>query len=320
MRMVRASVSLGGVLVLALACGPDAEPGVEGSTASSSGPGSGSSDVGPEGSSASGPSASSSSSDGADVSTSRPDDGGYEEDDGGTGCTFTCPPAPPPTPPPGGGGGGGFFECDLQAQDCPQGEKCMPWANDGGSEWNASRCSPVADDPGLPGDACIVEGSPWSGIDSCDVGGVCWQVDVETNQGVCHPLCQGMFTCPEPLACMLFDAAEVPLCVQGCDPLAPDCPAGEACTFLGLDLVCQPIPAEVATLGQPCESELACEPGTLCAFDPAVSCGNGPGMGCCSQPCDVNDPAACTGPEVCTPWFPLRPPPELAYLGVCVMP
>jgi hypothetical protein len=72
-----------------------------------------------------------------------------------------------------------------------------------------------------------------------------------------------------------------------------------------------------ATLGQPCGPMLACEPGTLCSYDPAVSCGNELGMGCCAVPCDVNDPMACTGMEVCVPWFPLRPPPELAHLGVC---
>src|SRR5262245_15971404 len=36
--------------------------------------------------------------------------------------------------------GGGSNECDVWAQDCPPGEKCMPWANDGGSSWNSLRC------------------------------------------------------------------------------------------------------------------------------------------------------------------------------------
>jgi hypothetical protein len=39
-------------------------------------------------------------------------------------------------------GGGPSIECDQWAQDCPPGEKCMPWANDGGSSWNATRCFP----------------------------------------------------------------------------------------------------------------------------------------------------------------------------------
>ena len=43
-------------------------------------------------------------------------------------------------------GGTGVFECDLWGQDCPDGEKCMPWASNGGT-WNATRCSPVVDSP-----------------------------------------------------------------------------------------------------------------------------------------------------------------------------
>ena len=50
--------------------------------------------------------------------------------------------------PPGEGfiempdGGGATNECNQWVQDCPEGEKCMPWANDGGSAWNATRCRP----------------------------------------------------------------------------------------------------------------------------------------------------------------------------------
>ena len=39
-------------------------------------------------------------------------------------------------------GGGTDIECDLWGQDCPDGEKCMPWANDGGSSWNATKAAP----------------------------------------------------------------------------------------------------------------------------------------------------------------------------------
>jgi hypothetical protein len=293
-----------GLLVLGLGCGPVVTMEDPGAAESSSGaPTDSSSGVAPVGSS---------SSDGADGSTSTTTDPtGYEDDGDGTGCTFTCPDPPPTTPPPGNGGWCGV--------ECPRGEKCMPWANDGGDAWNAWRCSPVFDDPGAPGEPCTVEGSGTSGIDDCDVDTICWQVDPMTNQGVCHAICEatgGMFTCAEPFECTLLDGG-VPLCVQTCDPLTPSCPAGQACAFMGADLVCQPVLGEAAALGEPCGPALACEPGTLCSFDPVISCGNAPGMGCCAQPCDVNDPVACTEPEICVPWFPLRPPPELAYLGVC---
>ena len=55
------------------------------------------------------------------------DDGKFDFDPPRPPCGFFCPPD----------GGDEFFECDLFAQDCPAGEKCMPWANDGTEVWNA---------------------------------------------------------------------------------------------------------------------------------------------------------------------------------------
>lgn len=298
------------LVVLVLGCNPMVEPLENGSDSSSS-----SSDDAPSSSSSTGaPAASSSSSDGADGSTTEATDpGGYEEDDGGTGCTFTCPDPPPTTPPPGDGGWCGI--------DCPEGEKCMPWANDGGMVWNSFRCSPIDNDPDAPGEPCMVEGSAWSGIDTCEEDAICFQVDPKTNMGVCQAACAGTgdrLTCADGFECTLFDAG-VPLCVQGCEVLAPDCPPSQACTFTGGDLACLAVPGAVP-LGEPCGPVIPCEPGALCSFDPVVSCGNELGMGCCTEPCDLNDPMACMGPEVCVPWFPLRPPPELAYLGFCAAP
>src|SRR5690349_13167900 len=48
-------------------------------------------------------------------------------------------------------------ECDIWEEDCPEGYKCMPWANDGGNAWNATRCSPIAPDAHAPGESCTVE-------------------------------------------------------------------------------------------------------------------------------------------------------------------
>jgi hypothetical protein len=259
---------------------------------------------------------------GTRTSTTDDDDGGgYEEDDGSNGCTFTCPNPPAPTPPPGGGGGGGAsFECDLVVQDCPLGEKCMPWANDGGTTWNATRCAPIAADPGQAGDPCLVVGSGQSGIDDCALGLVCWQVDPETNLGVCHPLCEAAPPwCEAPLVCGVIDGI-APLCTQPCDPLDPtSCPEGSACAFfMGTALLCQPVPRGAAAVGMPCDAATVCEAGTLCSYAAALDCGNGVGQGCCAEPCHVGAPGACPGPEVCAPWFPEPAPAGLAHLGVCV--
>jgi Ca-activated chloride channel family protein len=98
------------------------------------------------------------------------------------------------------GGGGVSFECDLFAQDCMEGEKCMPWANDGGPLHNATRCSPVDPDPGQAGEPCSVEGSGVSGIDDCALGSMCWDVDAQ-GEGTCVAMCGG--------------SAEAPLCDSG---------------------------------------------------------------------------------------------------------
>ena len=113
-------------------------------------------------------------------------------------------------------GGGVSFECDLFAQDCPEGEKCMPWANDGGMEWNATRCSPISDMPGGAGETCMAEGNGFSGIDDCGLGEMCWDVD-RANAGSCISMCTG-------------------------DEANPQCPGDEWC-FIGYDgsvSVCMP--------------------------------------------------------------------------------
>ena len=84
-------------------------------------------------------------------STGEPDDSDTEPDGEDTeDCSFIeCPTDSNDTIEPA---------CDLWAQDCPVGEKCMPWANAGGPAWNDARCTPLDSQPGQPGDACTVEG------------------------------------------------------------------------------------------------------------------------------------------------------------------
>ena len=93
-------------------------------------------------------------------------------------------------------GGPVAIECDTFAQDCPDGEKCMPWANDGGDEWNATRCSPIENEPAQVGEPCTVEGGPTSGIDSCAISAMCWEVDPMTNMGTCIAMCTGTADMP----------------------------------------------------------------------------------------------------------------------------
>lgn len=140
------------------------------------------------------------------------EDGGEEssggeggEDSGGSDSTTT------------GDDGGGAFECDLFEQDCPAGEKCAGWANDGGNVFNATRCSPIDDMPMQPGDICEAEGSGVSGIDNCDIGAQCLFVDPETNDGICVALCSGSAkapVCDDPeTTCQYYEGSTLTACL-----------------------------------------------------------------------------------------------------------
>jgi hypothetical protein len=231
------------------------------------------------------------------------------------------------------GNGGGFvvfadlpadWACDPFAQNCALGEKCMPWASDGGDTWNATRCTPLSDDPAQPGDPCTAEGSATSGIDDCDVGAMCWGVDPITLDGVCIELCQGapenpVCTAPED-TCVIANDGVLTVCLPRCDPLLQDCVDGDGCYPLGDFFACYP--AGAGAYGDACESATDCDPGRFCADATSV-----PGCmasGCCSSLCDVSvgDPdAACGAGQSCVTWYVEgTAPPELENVGGCVVP
>lgn len=137
----------------------------------------------------------------------------------------------------------GDFDCDVFAQDCPIGQKCAAWANDGGTAWNATKCVPVARDPNQPGDPCTVEGSAVSGLDDCDLGAMCFFVDPDTNTGTCTQLCTGTEeapVCPPTTACSLTNDDVLNLCLTACDLDMPACPMGQVCIPSGDAAVCVP--------------------------------------------------------------------------------
>jgi hypothetical protein len=245
---------------------------------------------------------------------------GMDDTTGTTGAAFLVPPD----------GMGGEVECDVWMQDCPEGEKCMPWANDGGSSWNATRCSEVADNPGQVGDECTVEGSGVSGIDDCDVGTMCYYVDPETNLGTCVGFCEGSEeapTCEPGFLCSISNDGVLILCRRECDPLLQDCAGSAACLPAnGSDgFVCiVDASGEMGIPGDPCEFLNACDPGLFCANAEAVPDCQGSG-GCCSEFCDLTeaDPdAGCSlAGQSCEAWFEEgAAPPDLAHVGACALP
>lgn len=246
---------------------------------------------------------------------------GEEEDESSTGVSFITDPD----------GGGPNVECDLWAQDCPSGEKCMPWVNDGGASWNATRCAPLTNAPGQSGDPCEVEGNAGTGLDNCDIGTMCWAVDNETNEGVCVSLCEGSPDaplCDDPdETCSITNDGVLPLCLPSCDPLLQDCAGdGLGCYWLPGDggFVCvQDVSGELGAPGDSCGTFTLnlCDPGTQCLPADAVPGCTG-SASCCSTFCDLEDPdPGCIDTQECTALFEDgEGPPGTEAFGVCAIP
>jgi hypothetical protein len=280
--------SLTALVLCATACDPKEgeEPGADGATSgvapedddapATEGPDAPEDDEGPQGST------------GEDEGSTGEDEADTEDE-----CTFLG--CPVDTDDIGGG------ECSLWDQDCGTGEKCMPWANDGGNAWNSSRCTPLDSAPGQPGDPCTVEGSGVTGIDSCATGSMCWNTD-EQNNGTCAPLCTGSEGAPLcddiTTTCIIANDGFLPLCLPACDPLSQNCLDGEACYPSENGFVCAPDASgpDLGAYGDACEFTNACDASLLCAGAGAV-----PGCEsarCCTSYCDISEPepgADCEG-------------------------
>jgi hypothetical protein len=235
------------------------------------------------------------------------------------GSTFIVPPDAGPS----------VIQCDDFLQDCPPGQKCMPYASDGGEAWNATRCVDVVDDPHAAGEPCTMVRSPWSGEDDCDGASMCFGVDPETLQGTCTSFCRGSDVnplCPEPCdVCPIAGDGVLNLCLQRCDLLLQDCANGWACLPVLGEVVCVPSdPSPGAGIGTPCEYVNACPPSMVCVAAELVP-GCGGGIGCCTALCPVGgeDPCPALAPgTTCAARFD-APPPEGcagAPAGMCVLP
>jgi hypothetical protein len=225
-----------------------------------------------------------------------------------------------------------ILDCNVWTQDCLEGEKCMPWDSFGGSSWNATRCTPLAPNPGQPGDECTVEGGGVSGVDDCDMASMCWQVDPETNIGTCVPFCNGTElspSCDDPgTTCSIFNAGVLILCLPKCDPLGQDCSDGQGCYASSDGFVCIPDASgpDGGSYGDPCEYVNVCNPGLFCAAAAAVPGCQG-SQGCCSEFCDLSSPdaaAVCSGVgggQECVAWYEDgQVPPGYDDVGACAIP
>ena len=251
-----------------------------------------------------------------------------------TGCSaFICPEDMGP----------GIGDCDIWEQDCPEGEKCMPWANDGGGAWNSTRCSEIDSSPQPVGNSCMAEGSGVSGIDNCDIQAMCWDISMESGEGVCVGFCAGTRespTCAESTTeCVIANEGALNICLQSCSPLL----AGADCERTGNLCSLNPNPnlapgdsgfvcvldasGDGGNEGDPCGAINGCSQGLACMNGQGIEgCTAG---GCCTPFCDLSSPTADTDCQAamgssaysCTPFFADgQAPPQHENLGICFIP
>jgi hypothetical protein len=187
-----------------------------------------------------------------------------DDDDTFPGGEFDVGPVPP--------------ECDLFAQDCEEGEKCVP-------QWFSTRiCVPVAADPIPDGEPCDDGGD-----DPCGAGSWCGPTDAEGN-GTCTPLCTGTPAdpiCPPDTICVIDDENIVAYCDAPCDPFADaPCPSGTSCQPTAQGFGCIEnggyVRNSACVQNDSCADGLYCADGALvegCCFDR-----------CCTPLCADDDP------------------------------
>lgn len=211
--------------------------------------------------------------------------------------------------------------CDLFAQDCEPGEKCMPFGTTG--TWTATGCFPVDPNPGAPGDVCDSPGGATSGADTCDIGAMCWDVDEDTEEGTCVPMCIGSQEnpiCADPdTSCAIANGGLIILCLPTCDPLLQDCDGDQGCYPVNDSFNC--VPTGTDEEGDTCEFINGCGLGLACLStdDYGLGC---LGVGCCSSFCDTDQPSDCPEPtHECVAWYEEgMAPPGYDNVGVCSVP
>lgn len=230
------------------------------------------------------------------------------------------------------GDAGGFIEnpdvmgddvpCDIWAQNCAEGEKCTAWATNDDDYCDAVKCSPIARNPGQPGDPCSPADAACTGMDDCDIASMCWN-------GTCLAFCSGSPdnpVCEDPSkTCIIANNDVLILCLPSCDPLLQDCADGEGCYPFADAFNCANV-YESGAYGELCEFINVCNPGLFCAAAELIpGCGNK--IGCCGSFCDLDDPDAsmscpgAAGGEECVPWYiENQAPPGLEHVGFCAIP
>jgi hypothetical protein len=204
--------------------------------------------------------------------------------------------------------------CDPMQQDCPDGEKCVPWASQGGN-WDATKCVPVNGD-NMVGEACQYGGVVES-TDDCDENGWCFAAD-EQGAGTCYGFCGSGESCPDGQHCLVANDESIAVCIDACVPHhSENCAAETACVAIEDAFVCLPI--ETLPQDAPCSLGDYCALGQACV--PGVQLDSCAAENCCTDWCDTSEPDPCTVPLTCQPYWPQgQAPAGLETAGICRLP
>lgn len=84
------------------------------------------------------------------------------------------------------------LKCDLWAQDCPEGQKCIPVTQaDAEPPWDGTSCVLLDATPDPAGAACVYNGL----ADGCEMGWWCQPDAMGADMGTCVQLCQEDMDC-----------------------------------------------------------------------------------------------------------------------------
>ncbi|MEM6991043.1 MAG: hypothetical protein AAF721_11110 [Myxococcota bacterium] len=220
-------------------------------------------------------------------------------------------------------------ECSLWQQDCPDGDKCVPWSDSADLIPDDIRCCPAGGNA-LHGEECVVEDYFGSCLDDCAAGNMCVDLDGD-GMGTCQKFCGGAPNDPDcelNESCFIYFGG-VPFCFPKCDPLVQDCSPGNGCypdsaSEGGTDFNCLPTIGG-GKIGDPCWLLSSCEPGLLCVT-PDFYPGCPDFGGCCSTICDITEPDICDdlveGTQCVSWYYSGQTPPsvDLQNVGACVLP
>ena len=214
-------------------------------------------------------------------------------------------------------------DCDPWAEDCPDGQKCAPFATPGSPTWDAVQCVPIADDPAPAGAPCSVLDHPTSGLDDCVKHAMCWDLGPDLH-GTCVAMCLGdgfnQASCLDPdHLCVQANDNVLLVCLPRCDPLLGDCPEGQVCIPSATDFACAPDASGAG--GQaftPCAAGNTCDPGLVCADSSHTALCDPDLPECCLPFCDLDQFDSCPPDTACIPVFDEGGvEPHLLDVGLC---